>query len=235
MSEWAAKRFWKTATAKEVDGGFAVHLDGRPVRTPLKTQLVVPTQAMAEAICAEWDAQSEKINPLTMPVTRASNAALDKVATQHAEVVDMLAAYGDSDLLCYRAEGPDRLVAQQAAGWDPLVDWSATELGAPLNLRTGVMHKPQDPKSLSALRGHVANFDAFRLTAFHDLVAITGSLILGLAVTRGRLDSAQAWDLSRIDEHWQIAQWGPDEEAEAQSALKKRDLMRAEAFYRICA
>ncbi|RLJ40717.1 chaperone required for assembly of F1-ATPase [Litoreibacter meonggei] len=235
MSDWTAKRFWKTATADKVDGGYAVHLDGRPVRTPLKTPVVVPTQAMAEAMRAEWDAQDEKIDPLSMPVTRAANTALDKVATQHAEVVDMLAAYGDSDLVCYRAESPERLVAQQAAGWDPLVDWSATELGAPLKLRIGIMHKPQDPKTLAALHGHVADFDAFRLTAFHDLVAITGSLVLGLAITRGRLDSGQAWDLSRIDEQWQIAQWGVDDEAEAQAALKKRDLLRAEAFYRLCA
>ena len=235
MSEWAAKRFWKTVTADEVDGGFAVHLDGRPVRTPLKTPVVVPTQAMAEAMKAEWDAQGEKIDPLSMPVTRAANAALDKVATQHAEVVDMLAAYGDSDLLCYRADSPDTLVEQQAEGWDPLIDWAATELGAPLLLRTGVMHHPQDPKTLGVLHGHVAGFDAFRLTAFHDLVAITGSLILGLAVTRGRLDSTQAWHLSRIDEEWQISQWGADDEAEKQASLKMRDLQRAEAFFRLCA
>ena len=235
MSEWAAKRFWKAATADEVDGGFAVHLDGRPVRTPLKTPVVVPTYPMAEAMRLEWDAQSERIDPLTMPVTRAANAALDKVSTQHAEVVDMLAAYGDSDLLCYRAEFPDGLVAKQAEGWDPLVDWSATELGAPLQLRTGIMHVPQDAKTLAALHGHVSDLDAFRLTAFHDLVAVTGSLILGLAVTRKRLDAGQAWDLSRIDEMWQIAQWGVDEEAEVQAALKKRDLARAEAFYQLCA
>jgi chaperone required for assembly of F1-ATPase len=235
MSEWTAKRFWKSTTVDAVEGGFAVHLDGRPVRTPLKTHVVVPTQAMAEAMSDEWDSQSEKIDPLSMPVTRAANAALDKVSAQHAEVVDMLAAYGDSDLLCYRAEGPERLVAQQAAGWDPLVDWSATELGAPLQLRTGIMHAPQESSTLRVLRDHVERLDAFRLTAFHDLVAITGSLILGLAVTRARLDAAQAWDLSRIDEEWQIAQWGADEEAVAQATLKKRDLLRAEAFYRLCA
>lgn len=235
MSEWAAKRFWKNVTADKVEGGFAVHLDGRSVRTPLKTQVVVPTLAMAEAMKAEWAAQVDKIDPLSMPVTRAANAALDKVATQHAEVVDMLAAYGDSDLLCYRAESPAELVAKQAESWDPLVDWSATELRAPLQLRTGVMHMPQSTKTLEILHGHVSELDAFRLTAFHDLVAITGSLVLGLAVIRGRLDSAQAWDVSRIDEQWQIAQWGADDEAEAQAALKKRDLMRAEAFYLLCA
>jgi len=125
-------------------------------------------------------------------------------------------------------------VAKQAEGWDPLVDWSATALGAPLQLRTGIMHKPQAPESLAALRGHVAALDAFRLTAFHDLVAITGSLVLGLAIAKGRLDAARAWDLSRIDEAWQIAQWGEDEEAAEQAGLKRRDLLAAERFYALC-
>lgn len=234
MSEWAAKRFWEKVTADEVDGGYAVHLDGRPVRTPLKTLVVVPTQSMAEAMQAEWEAQDEKIAPLTMPVTRAANAALDKVMPQHTEVVDMLAAYGDSDLLCYRADSPEALVAKQAQGWDPLVDWSATDLGAPLQLRTGVMHKPQDPNSLTALRAHVAEMDAFRLTAFHDMVAIPGSLILGLAIARGRLNAQAAWDLSRIDEDWQISQWGEDEDAAKQADFKRNDLIAAEKFYVLC-
>jgi len=235
MSDWAAKRFWKETTSDRVDGGFTVHLDGRPVRTPAKTPVIVPTLAMADAMRLEWDAQVEKINPLSMPVTRAANAALDKVSTQHGEVVDMLAAYGDSDLLCYRAESPEELVAKQAAGWDPLIDWAATDLGAPLKLRTGIMHKPQDPETLASLHGHVSVLDAFHLTAFHDLVAITGSLVLGLAVTRGRLDAAQAWDLSRIDEEWQIAQWGRDDDADAQSDLKRQDLLRAADFYKLSA
>lgn len=235
MSQWAAKRFWKKTTADAVEGGFSVHLDGRSVRTPLKTLVVVPTLAMAEAMRQEWDAQEGKIDPLSMPVTRAANAALDKVSTQHAEVVDMLAAYGDSDLICYRAEGPEGLVAKQAEEWGPLVDWAATELSAALQVRVGIMHIPQQPKALAVLHGHVATFDAFQLTAFHDLVAITGSLILGLAIARGRLGAEQAWEVSRIDENWQIAQWGADEDAEIQAGLKRRDLIRAEAFFRLCA
>lgn len=235
MSEWGAKRFWKETTVDEIDEGFTVHLDGRSVRTPLKTLVVVPTRAMADAMRVEWDAQDKKIDPLSMPVTRAANAALDKVTPQHAEVVDMLAAYGDSDLLCYRAESPESLVELQAKEWDPLVDWSATELGAPLQLRTGIMHKSQRAESLAILHDHVSKFDAFRLTAFHDLVAITGSLILGLAVTRGRLDATQAWDLSRIDEEWQIAQWGRDDDADSKATIKKQDLLRAAVFYKLSA
>lgn len=234
MSEWAAKRFWEKVTVDEVEGGFAVHLDAKPVRTPLKTLVVVPTMPMAEAMQAEWEAQDEKVAPLTMPVTRAANAALDKVTPQHAEVVDMLAAYGDSDLLCYRAEGPDALVVLQAEGWDPLVDWSATQLGAPLQVRTGIMHAPQDAGSLKALHAHVSALDAFRLTAFHDLVAITGSLVLGFAVARGRLEAAEAWSLSRIDESWQISQWGEDEDASKQANFKRQDLLAAARFYALC-
>lgn len=234
MSEWAAKRFWDKVSVEATDGGFAVQLDGRAVRTPQKTLVAMPSEAMAQAVAMEWDAQGEKIDPLSMPVTRAANAALDKVTPQHGEVVDMLAAYGDSDLLCYRADSPEGLVAKQAAGWDPLVDWSATDLGAPLQLRTGIMHVPQAPESLATMHGHVAAFDPFRLTAFHDLVSITGSLILGLAVTRGRLEATAAWNLSRIDEDWQISQWGEDEEAAEQAALKRRDLLAAERFFALC-
>ncbi|PTX57193.1 chaperone required for assembly of F1-ATPase [Litoreibacter ponti] len=235
MSEWAAKRFWEKTDVIEADAGYTVHLDGRGVRSPLKTPVVVPTRAMAEAIAEEWAAQEDKIDPLSMPVTRACNAALDKVAVQHAEVAQMLADYGDSDLICYRADSPEGLVAAQAEGWDPLVDWSATELGAPLQLRVGVMHEPQPPQSLAALHGHVERFDPFALTAVHDLVAISGSLVLGLAVTRERLEAQEAWDLSRIDEEWQISQWGEDEEAAAQAEIKRRDLLQAARFFQLCA
>lgn len=139
MSEWSMRRFWKEAGVVPEDGGFAVKLDGRGVKTPAKTPLVVPTMALAQAIADEWDAQGEKVDPTGMPFTRMANSALDKVRTQHAEVADMLAAYGDSDLLCYRADHPAELIARQAAGWDPLLAWAAEVLGAPLAPRVGVI------------------------------------------------------------------------------------------------
>lgn len=234
MTEWKAKRFWTKTETTEEAGGFGVALDGRPVRTPSKAALIVPTQAMATAIAAEWDAQTDEIDPAVMPVTRSANAAIDKVSTQFAEVAGLIAAYGESDLLCYRAEGPDELAARQSEAWDPLLEWSANELNAPLAQTVGIMPVTQDPATLAALSEAVAAFDPYRLTAVHDLVGISGSLVLGLAVTRGRLDPSEAWRLSRIDEDWQIEQWGADEEDVAATEFKRLAFLHAAAFFCLC-
>jgi chaperone required for assembly of F1-ATPase len=234
VSVWAARRFWTAASAVPVEGGFTVHLDGRPVRTPLKAPLVLPTAGLAEAVAAEWQAQEGTVKPETMPFTRTANSAIDKVATQQAEVVEMLAAYGDSDLLCYRAEGPPDLVARQAAGWDPLLDWAAKAVGAPLTATAGVIHIEQPEESLEALEAQVSALSPFQLSAFHDLVAISGSLVLALAVTHGRLSAEEAWSLSRIDEDWQIELWGEDEEAAEIAALKREAFLQADRFYGLC-
>ena len=234
MSGWKAKRFWKTATAEPCEGGFTVRLDGRAVKTPAKAAFVVPTLALAEAAAREWDAQEGAVKPETMPVTRAANSAIDKLGQQRDEVVGLLAAYGASDLLCYRATGPEGLIARQAAGWDPWLGWSATDLGAPLHVTAGIVPIAQPAESLIRLRAVVDAFDPFRLAAFHDMVAITGSLILALAVTRGRLSAAEAFDLSRIDESWQAEFWGVDEDAAALEAGKRQALLEAERFYALC-
>lgn len=234
MSAWAPKRFWKAATAEPCDGGFTVRLDGRPVKTPAKTPLVLPTLAMAQAIAAEWDAQEGLLRPETMPATRAANSALDKVAPQHDAVVEEVARYGGSDLLCYRAEGPAELVARQEAGWGPWLDWAAQSLAAPLHVTTGIIHVAQPPESLARLRAAVAQASPFQLAALHDLVAITGSLVLGLALARGCLTADSAFDLSRIDEHWQAEQWGVDEEAAALDAARRQALRDAAQFHRLC-
>ena len=227
MSEWAAKRFWKEATIDVGAQDFGVLLDGRPLRTPAKAVLRVPTRALAEAIAAEWDAQEGNIRPETMPVTRAANAAIDKVAVQFDEVVDLLAEYGGTDLLCYRADAPAELVARQSAAWDPLLGWLAAEYDIRLAVTNGVIPVAQDPAALARLRGELARLSPFALAAMHDLISLTGSLVLGLAVARGRLDAQQAWDLSRIDEDWQRAQWGADDEADTQSSLKNEALLQA--------
>ncbi|MEJ6399391.1 ATP12 family chaperone protein [Yoonia sp. 208BN28-4] len=231
MSDWKAKRFWKQAEAVETDGGFTVQLDGRAVKTPAKTTLVVPSLAMAQAIAAEWDAQEDAINPLTMPVTRGANAALDKVATQFDEVVDLLADYADSDLLCYRATGPDALVARQAEKWDPLLDWAANTIGARLFVGEGVMHVPQTRDALATFKSQLTALTPFQLTAAHDLISLSGSIVLALAVMRGHLDPDAAWLLSRVDEHWQIEQWGDDEDAAAQEEIKRRAFEDAARFF----
>lgn len=231
MSSWKAKRFWKTATAEACEGGFTVRLDGRAVKTPAKSAFVMPTLAMAEAAAAEWDAQQGAVKPDTMPVTRAVNSAIDKLGAQFDEVVDLLAAYGGSDLLCYRASGPEGLVARQAAGWDPLLAWAASDLGTPLRVTSGIVHIDQPAESLARLRALTAAFGRFQLAAFHDLVAITGSLVLAFAVTKGRLSAEQAFALSRIDEAWQAELWGVDEAAAALEASKKQALIEAARFY----
>lgn len=231
MSILKQKRFWKTATTALRDDGYGVLLDERAVNTPNKTPLIVPTLVMAEAIAGEWDAQSAKIDPLTMPVTRGANSAIDKVLPQQAEVVSLLAEYGGTDLLCYRAAGPSELIAIQAAKWDPVLDWAATEFGSRLNVGEGVMHIAQDPGLLANLHAEVASFDNFALAGVHDLIGISGSLILALGVTRGALPAEDAWMLSRVDEHWQAEQWGDDEEASAHEALKRAAFMDAARFY----
>ena len=232
MSGWSAKRFWTETRVQEVDGGFTVRLDGRAVKTPAKTPLIVPTVAMAERIAAEWQAQQGTVDPRTMPWTRSANAALDKVGTRFAEVASLLAAYGDTDLLCYRAGGPPELALRQARAWDPLLAWSATALDAPLTATAGVMHVAQPPDSLARLTARIGRMTAFQLTGFHDLVVISGSLVLALAVTDQKLSVEEAWRLSRLDEHWQAGVWGRDEEAEALEAARHEGFLHAERFYR---
>ncbi len=234
MSVWAARRFWTTASAVATEGGFTVQLDARPVRTPLKAPLVLPTLALAEAVAAEWQAQPGKVDPETMPFTRTANSAIDKVAPQMDEVAAMLAAYGGSDLLCYRAEGPQELVARQSEAWDPILDWAAGVLDAPLRVTAGVMHVEQPAASLATLHELVGRMTPFQLAAFHDLVAMSGSLVLALALVRGRITVDDAWRLSRIDEDWQISQWGEDEEAADVTLRKQAAFRHADRFYGLC-
>lgn len=231
MSEWAQKRFWKVTAVDSTGDGFSVTLDGRSIRTPAKAPLRLPTRALAEAVAAEWDAQEDKIDPGTMPLTRMANSAVDKVAHQHAEVADILAAYGESDLLCYRADGPAELIARQAAAWDPLLDWAAAELQAPLNTGSGVMFIAQPPASLTALSRRVHALTPWQLAGFHDLVALTGSLIMGFAALDARWARDDLWSWSRLDEEWQAEQWGSDEEAVEVAAIKAQSFADAAKFY----
>lgn len=234
MSGWTAKRFWKEAKAEAVEGGFTVRLDGRPVKTPAKAALRLPTRALAEAIAAEWNAQEGAVRPAAMPLTRAANSAIDKVAPLRAEVIAELAGYGGSDLVCYRAEGPQPLIDRQAAAWDPLVDWAATHLHSPLVLTHGVMPVAQPGASLARLTGHVAGLSDFGLAGLHDLVAISGSLVLALAVIEGRLTAEQAFAASRVDSRWQAEQWGEDEEEAAAEAIRRDAFLQADRFFGLC-
>lgn len=233
MSGWTARRFWTRAEAAACPGGYTVLLDARPVKTPGKAPFVLPSLEMASACASEWDAQTGAVQPASMPLTRYANSAIDKVAHQHSDVVQIVSAYGETDLLCYRAEAPPALAARQEAAWGPHLAWAAEALGAPLRVTTGVIPVPQDPGSLARLSARAQAFDPFRLAALHDLVAITGSLVLGLAMAHGRLDAETAFDVSRIDEAWQAEFWGADEDAAEKEARKKNELITALRFLRL--
>ncbi|WP_138935507.1 ATP12 family chaperone protein [Roseovarius arcticus] len=231
MSEWAAKRFWKEASVTEADTGYGIALDGRPVKTPAKAALVVPTRALAQSIAAEWNAVAERIDPRVMPMTRSANAAIDKVAHQHAEVADMLAAYGETDLLCHRAIAPQELVLRQSEEWDPLLDWADSFLNARLMQTPGVIPADQDSVALERLRARVHAQDNFALTALHDLVSLSGSLIIGLAAQNGAYAPDMLWQTSRLDEAWQAELWGADDEAEQMAAIKRAAFLHAHEFF----
>ncbi|QYK42542.1 MAG: ATPase [Paracoccaceae bacterium] len=235
MSGWPRKRFWAEARAGAVPGGgWTVLLDGRALKTPARAPLVLPSLPLAEAIAAEWQAQQAEVRPATMPLARIAHSAIDKVAPQAAAVAAELAGYGATDLLCYRASAPAELAARQAAAWDPLLAWAADHLSAPLRSVTGVMPVAQPPASLAALARRLDGLTPFQLSALHDLVAIPGSLVLGLAVAGGRLTAAAAFDMSRIDEHWQAELWGRDDEAAESEALKRSAHGHAARFFGLC-
>ena len=221
------RRFWTAAAIAPAGDGHTVTLDGREIRTPARALLVVPTAAYAEGVRAEWDAQDGAIRPDTMPLTRTANSAIDTVGAERARIVDMLADFADSDLLCYRAEGPPALAAEQAAAWDPLIDWAEAALGVRFAVTSGVMPVAQPVSARQAVAARLHAAPDFELAALHDLIHLSGSAILGLAVHAGRLAPEDAWRLSRMDEDWQIAEWGEDAEAAEVAAIRKSAFLHA--------
>ncbi|WP_132255098.1 ATP12 family chaperone protein [Methylobacterium segetis] len=218
------KRFYREAGFAEAEGGFRLTLDGRPANTPARNPLSVPSRDLAEAIAAEWQAQDEIIDPARMPVTRLVNTAIDGVAPRRDAVIDDLAAYAGTDLLAYRAESPERLVAAQGAAWDPVLDWAREALGARLILSEGVMHVTQPEETVAALRGAIqAARGPFRLAALHTMTTLTGSLLLALAVLNGRLTPEEAWAAAHVDESYQASVWGRDAEAEARLSARRAE------------
>jgi chaperone required for assembly of F1-ATPase len=184
-------------------------------------------------VAAEWDAQGDEIAPLSMVLTRSANAAIDKVVHQHAEVADMLAAYGGTDLLCYRATEPQELVQRQNELWNPVLDWAEGALGARLVTAAGVMFIAQAEDHLEALRAPIHAMSAFEVAAFHDLVSLSGSLILGYAAVHDMCPVEDIWQLSRLDETWQIEQWGVDDEAAELAETKRLAFIHAHKFYQM--
>ena len=224
------RRFWKRAEAVAVEGGWGVELDGKPLRTPGKLPLVLPREGLARAIAAEWDEAPESVNPRAMAMTGLANVAIERVAPDAPGFVAGLASYGEADLFCYRAEGPPKLVEQQAAGWDPMLAWARRRFDVDFAITQGIRHVPQ-PAGTAARLGHaVAALDPFRLAALSPLVTIGGSLIAALAVAEGAIDAQVGWDAVSVDERWQIETWGDDAEAVAALEGRRRDWMAAAGF-----
>ena len=221
------KRFWKEARLEPAEGGYALRLDHRPVHTPAGAACVLPTRPFAEAVAAEWDAQEERVNPLVMPLTRAANTAIDRVMPDPDRVAGDIAAYGGTDLVCYRAPHPEGLKQREAEAWDPLVEWAAEALGARLVLVEGVMHVSQPSATLARLEDAVRAHGPWELTALHELVTLSGSLVVGLAVSHRRVDPHTAWAASRVDEAWNIEEWGEDAEAAAAAERRRQDFLTA--------
>lgn len=221
------KRFWQTTSTEETEGGWAVLLDGRRVKTPAKRDIVLPVKALAEEVAAEWDAQEGEVAPLSMPLTRAAATCLDRVAPEFNAVAKMISEYGETDLLCYRATHPEGLVRRQTEGWDPVLAWLREAHGVHLAIAAGVMHVKQDPDSVARLAAMVQEQDAWALTALSEMVTISGSLVLGLSVRQGSLNAEDAWRLSRIDEQWNIDEWGEDADAAELAQTRQADFLRA--------
>jgi chaperone required for assembly of F1-ATPase len=221
----ALRRFYKLVEVAGAEGGgFAVKLDGRPVRTPGKRPLVAPSRAVAEQIAAEWTAQGETIEPMSMPTTRLANSAIDGVAAALSETKAEIARYAEDDLVCYRAAAPEALVALQAAAYDPIVAWAHETLGARFATTVGVAHIAQPQAALAASRAAVEAYaDPFGVAALHVMTSLTGSLMIALMTAKGALSSDAAWRAAHVDEDFQIGRWGEDEEAAARRAARWRD------------
>ncbi|RED32684.1 chaperone required for assembly of F1-ATPase [Rhodopseudomonas thermotolerans] len=220
------KRFYKQASVTEEDGGFAVRLDGRAVKTPSRNALAAPDPVLAEAIAAEWQAQGETIDPSMMPLTRLANSVIDGVAGRIEAVTDDIAKYFASDLLFYRAEHPEELIAREAEHWDPVLYWAAEAFGAHFILAQGIIHAVQPDTAIAAARAALPQ-GPWSIGALHVVTTITGSALLALALAHGRLDADQVWAAAHVDEDWNIEQWGLDEEVAARRAAKQAEFTAA--------
>lgn len=216
------KRFYKEVGAAEGEGGFIVTLDGKPIRTPAQTIVVVPARVVAEVIATEWDAQQEFIDPLSMPLTRLANSIVQGVAGREQIVADDIAKYFGSDLLFYRAEFPDELIAKQAKHWDPVLRWAADDLGAHFILAQGIMPVSQPEQAIAHVRKHLP-LDAWRVGALHVMTTVTGSALLALALYMSVRDAEAVWAAAHVDEDWNAERWGADEEVTARRAVRRRD------------
>ncbi len=224
------KRFYDQATVNPAEDGIEIRLDDRPVKTPARNVLRVPTEGLAQAIAEEWNAQGEEVNPRSMPLTGLANAALDRVSPDPQAFATALARYGDGDLLCYRAETPDPLVRRQAELWDPILAWARRRFDIDFEIVCGIMHRPQHEGTLRQLAHAVAARGPFELASMSPLVTIGGSLVVVLALAEEAIDLDTAWAAATLDEAWQAEQWGKDAEAVAVLEGRRRDFAAAYRF-----
>lgn len=226
------KRFYTAVSVAAGEGGWLVQLDGRSVKTPAKKLLQVPTRALAELLAAEWDAQGERINAPAMPANRLCFVAIDLMGEAHAATVAEVTRYASTDQLCFRAPDPSDLVAAQAAAWDPMLVWASRELGVALRSGTGVLPIDQDAAALQAIHARAAALDTWRLTALAHATAVCSSAVLGFALLVGERSGEEIFALSIVDEAYQAAKWGPDEESAQRLELLKSELIAAERLLR---
>lgn len=223
------KRFYQKV---EVSDG-QILLDSRPVRTPARAALTLPTAALAEAVAAEWRAQGDRIDPRTMPLTGLSNAAIDRVAPDSAGFSRPLADYAETDLLCYRADAPAELVARQAEAWDPLLAWARQRYDVHFTVTCGIVHRPQPSTTVVRLGEALSARDPFGLAALAPIVTIGGSIVVGLALTEDAIAPDVAFDATHLDELWQAERWGEDAEATAARDARRRDFLAAVRLLRL--
>jgi chaperone required for assembly of F1-ATPase len=225
------KRFYKDVTRApaRTGAGFEIHLDGRPLRTPLKRILVIAEPAFADLVVEEWRAQATVIDPAAMPATRLANSAIDTVADHRAAVAEEIVAYAGSDLLCYRAANPSGLVARQSEVWDPILKVVEEAIGARFIRAEGIVHTPQPDAVSKKVAVAIEGLSDLQLAAAQLITTLTGSAILAIAHVRGLIDADTVWSAAHLDEDWQIALWGPDEEAADRRAVHERDFRAAAA------
>lgn len=226
------KRFHKSAGTEVAEGGHAVLLDGRLIRTPARRPLVVPSLSLAEAIAAEWDAQGEEIDRRAMPLMRMAGTAIDDLAGMRDQTAAAVARYAETDMVCFWAAEPQKLVERQQATWRPLLDWLAQEFAAPLVVTSDIHAQRQPPQSLRALHDHVHRLDSFRLVPLSVATGTAGSLAIGMALVLGRITAAQAFEAAQLDETFQIEEWGEDDEARRRRAGIVTEFEAVERFCR---
>lgn len=223
MTASSARRFYKQVGVTGSGAPFSIALDDRPLRTPLKRPLDLPTRPLAEAVAAEWEAQKEKIEPHTMPFTKLANTALDRVATDKERIIGEIVDFAGSDLICYRAAKPQDLIERQARIWQPVLDWARQSFQGEFQATEGIVHIAQPPASLAALREFLLAKSPWALTALHNMTTLTGSALISAMACEKHLPPSEAWLAAHVDEDWQIEQWGWDEEARHRRDFRKRE------------